>query len=201
MKLLTLQKISRKLNSLDRFLIILIVISLIVCGVSLFRGIVIDRQVQVEYLNNSVAGDSTSVKVFIDVEGAVMVPGVYELSEGARIKDAIIAAGGLAENADRSFCEKNINMAEEIKDGQKIYIPSRDDTNTEKGYSEANVQDKKISINTASITELDTLWGIGPAKAESIVKNRPYQNLEELVTKGVISKSVLERNIDLLTVY
>ncbi len=201
MKLLTLQKISRKLNSLDRFLIILIVISLIVCGVSLFRGIVIDRQVQVEYLNNSVAGDSTSIKVFIDVEGAVMVPGVYELSEGARIKDAIIAAGGLAENADRSFCEKNINMAEEIKDGQKIYIPSRDDTNTEKGYSEANVQDKKISINTASITELDTLWGIGPAKAESIVKNRPYQNLEELVTKGVISKSVLERNIDLLTVY
>ena len=201
MKLLTLQKISRKLNSLDRFLIILIVISLIVCGVSLFRGIVIDRQVQVEYLNNSVAGDSTSIKVFIDVEGAVMVPGVYELAEGSRIKDVLVAAGGLAENADRTFCEKNINMAEEIKDGQKIYIPPRGDTNTEKGYSEANVQDKKFSINTASITDLDTLWGIGPAKAESIVKNRPYQNLEELVIKGVISKSVLERNIDLLTVY
>lgn len=161
-----------------------------------------DRKIQVEYLNNghSIISEAGS-NIFIDIEGAIISPGVYELSEGSRLKDAIISAGGLANDADREFCEKNLNMAELIKDGQKIYIPLIENTDAQQGYFEAISSSKMININKATIVELDTLWGIGSARAESIVKNRPYQSLEELITKNVLTKSIFDRNKDLLTVY
>lgn len=180
----------------------MILISAIVAGLSFFRGILMDRKVQVEYLNNGHSNiTEAGSNIFIDIEGAIISPGVYELPEGSRLKDAIISAGGLANDADRVFCEKNLNMAELIKDGQKIYIPSIEYTDAQQGYSEAIVSSKMININKATIAELDTLWGIGSVRAESIVKNRPYQSLEELITKNVLTKSILDRNKDLLTVY
>ena len=111
------------------------------------------------------------------------------------------ATSFISKGTRRDFCEKNINMAELVKDGQKIYIPYVQDTNTQQGYPEASMTSKKISINSASIAELDTLWGIGSTRAESIVKNRPYGSIDELITKGVLTKSLVDRNRDLLSVY
>jgi competence protein ComEA len=110
-------------------------------------------------------------------------------------------AGGLSDGADRAFCEKNINLAELLKDSQKIYIPYAQNTDAQGGYAEAMASSKKMSINSATVVELDTLWGIGSARAESIVKNRPYQSIDDLVTKGVLSKSLVDRNRELLSVY
>jgi len=177
------------------------VFGLVVALVSLFRGILVDRKVQVEYLSGGEVAGLDSRYYFVDVEGAVFSPGVYKIAEGSRVKDVLVLAGGLSEEADREFCEKSINFAEEVKDGQKIYIPKVNNTNAGTGYPEANNGAKLINVNTASLSELDTLWGVGEAKAESIVKNRPYQNLEELVSKGSISQSVLEKNASLMTVY
>lgn len=202
MNYVNLKKIFKKTNGLDRFLIIIILLGATIAVISFFRGIVMDRKVQVEYLNNgNVVNNEAVSKIFIDIEGAVISPGVYELLNGSRLKDVIISAGGLANDADRSFCEKNLNMAELIKDGQKIYIPSVENTDAQQGYYEAMASSKKININSASLVELDTLWGIGSVRAESIVKNRPYQSIDDLLTKGVLSKSVLDKNRDLLTIY
>lgn len=202
MGLTQLRKLFKKSNSLDRFLMALILIGSIVALISLFRGILIDRQVQVEYLKGGSIDNVQGVsKIFVDIEGSVIHPGVYELVDGSRIKDVLVMSGGLAETADREFCEKNINMAELIKDGQKIYIPSIVNTNTGHEYSEAMLSSKKVSINTATVAELDTLWGIGESRATSIVKSRPYQKLEDLVAKGVLTQSLLDKNRDLLTVY
>jgi len=201
-ELINLNKFLKKTTGLDRLLFIIILIGAIVAIVSLFRGILMDAPVQVEYLagGNSENGELNS-KIFVDIEGAVIKQGVYELSEGSRIKDVLIMAGGFTDKADRDFSEKNINMAELLKDGQKIYIPYTQDTDTQHGYFEASIASKKISINSASVAELDTLWGIGSTRAESIVKNRPYQSIDELVTKGVLTKSLVDRNRDLLSVY
>lgn len=199
---LNIKKIVKKTNGLDRFLITMVLIGAIVSGISFFRGILVDRKIQVEYLNNNhLVNNEAETIIFIDIEGAVINPGVYELPENSRIKDAVISAGGLANDADREFCEKNLNMAEKLKDGQKIYIPSINNTDAQQGYYEAMLSSKKININKASLVELDTLWGIGTARAESIVKNRPYQDVDELISKGVLTKSTFDRNKELLTVY
>jgi competence protein ComEA len=160
-----------------------------------------DRQVQVEYLDGGVGSELAKGKIFIDIEGAVISPGVYELPVGSRVKDVLVLAGGLAEDADRLFCEKNINLAEEIKDGQKIYIPSAVNTNAQQGYFEASIQSNKVSINSASVAELDTLWGVGDTRAGDIVKNRPYQSVDELVSKGVLTKTIVDKNRERLSVY
>lgn len=201
MDIITIRKFVQKTSGLDRFLLSFTVFGLVVALVSLFRGILVDRKVQVEYLSGGEVAGLDSRYYFVDVEGAVFSPGVYKIAEGSRVKDVLVLAGGLSEEADREFCEKSINFAEEVKDGQKIYIPKVNNTNAGTGYPEANNGAKLINVNTASLSELDTLWGVGEAKAESIVKNRPYQNLEELVSKGSISQSVLEKNASLMTVY
>ena len=202
MKQISLKKFLKKTTALDRFLIAVILLGAIVSAVSFFRGILMDRQVQVEFLSggNKVEGESVS-KIFVDIEGSVISPGVYELFDGSRIKDVLVMAGGLSDGADREFCEKNLNMAELVKDGQKIYIPKLSNTNAGQGYVEANSSTKQVNINSATVAELDTLWGIGTARAESIVKNRPYLSVDDLVTKGVLTKSLVEKNRGLLSVY
>ena len=58
-----------------------------------------------------------------------------------------------------------------------------------------------IDINTASQEELESLWGIGPVYAQNIIEQRPYSNVEELLTKKVIRSDIYEKNKDKLTVY
>lgn len=201
MEIVTLKKIWKKFDSFDRVLVYLALFGVIIAFVSLFRGILMDRQVQVEYLNDGGKALGEKTSLYVDVEGAVINPGVYGVLEGSRIKDALIAAGGMSGLADRDYCEKNINMAEYVKDGQKIYIPILKNTNAQDGYNEANSGLKMICINTATVEELDTLSGIGSVRAQDIVKNRPYSSLDDLITKGVLSKSIVDQNRDLMSVY
>lgn len=202
MILKTIKIFIEKSNGLDRFLISFILIGTVVAVISLFRGIVMDRRVQVEYLSGGRNGNNEAVSIiFVDIEGAVISPGVYELPENSRVKDVLVLAGGLSEGADREYCEKNLNMAEILNDGEKIYVPFFENTNAQQGYGEASLSSKKVNVNTASVAELDTLRGIGSARAESIVKNRPYKSIEELETKGALTSSLIEKNRDLLSVY
>lgn len=202
MDIKTVEKFVKKTNGLDRFLIVIILFGGLITLISLFRGILIDRKVEVEYISGkSLTNSEANYKIFVDIEGAVINPGVFELSENSRVKDVLVMAGGLSDGADRTFCEKNINMAEILKDGQKIYIPFSNNTYAQQGYAEAILSSKKVNINNATIAELDTLWGIGSARAESIVKNRPYQNIDDLITKGVLTKSLVDRNREMMSVY
>ena len=144
------------------------------------------------------------VDVYVDVAGAVMKPGLYKLSLGARMNDALVAAGGLGEKADREWLNKNLNLAAKIVDGTKIYIPFSGEGNSNKdrpSYDKGLSLTDKININTASSAELDTLWGVGPATAEKIISSRPYGSVEELLTKKVVKSNVYETIKEKVAVY
>lgn len=191
------EKILRKITSVDGVLILTLAVGVTIILISLWRSSLIDRQTIVEF--SSTTEDNISGKVVVDIEGAVMTPGVYELKSGSRIKDLLAVSGGLSGNADRIYCEKNLNLAEILKDGQKYYVPVVD--KNQEGNIQTKTDSKKININTASVSQLDTLWGVGAVRAEEIVKNRPYGSVDELVKKGVVSKNIMEKNRDLLVVY
>jgi competence protein ComEA len=132
-------------------------------------------------------------EIYVDVSGEVEKAGVYKLENGARMKDALAAAGGLSSKADREFVAQSINLAEKLIDGQKVFIP---------GYEQVKgVQTSKININKADLTSLETLSGVGAVRAQAIVDNRPYQSIEDLVKKKVLSASVYEKIKDKISVY
>src|SRR5258706_8412035 len=64
-----------------------------------------------------------AASIMVDVEGAVMRPGLYSLAPGARVEDAILAAGGIAKDVDEILFAKNINRASKLVDSAKLYIP------------------------------------------------------------------------------
>ena len=129
-------------------------------------------------------------EVYVDVDGAVVTPGVYRLREGARVAQAIDAAGGLAPEADVA----GLNRASKVVDGQKIYVPHVGEQQTVdavagSGPGEASVGTSVVSdlvnINTANAAELQTLSGVGPSMAQSIIdertKNGPFTSIEDLM--------------------
>ncbi len=141
------------------------------------------------------------VYVYVDVAGAVMKPGLYKLSLGARMNDALVVAGGLGEKADREWLNKNLNLAAKIVDGQKVYIPSQEESNKDGPSQNVYKGPSFVNINTASSAELDTLWGVGPATAEKIISNRPYGSVEELLTKKAVKSNVYEAIKEKVAVY
>lgn len=148
----------------------------------------------ISFQSSTESDNSTSKpeKILVDVSGSVSKPGVYSLAEDARIKDAIIASGGLAQDADRAYISRNLNLAQKIVDGAKIYIPSKNNPQEQQVLGTTSQDTGIININTASAERLDTLPGIGKVTAGKIIDNRPYMTLEELVTKKAVTKKVFE---------
>jgi len=147
------------------------------------------------------ADDGAGAEIWVDVQGGVVRPGVYSLREGDRVKDALIAAGGLGGEADREAVAKYINLAEKIKDGTKLYIPVLGE-GEQKSQEDGQVQglsSGRVNINTATVSELDQLWGVGEARAQTIIEGRPYQTIEEV--KKVLPSNVFEQIKDEITVY
>ena len=137
-------------------------------------------------------------KVMIDVSGEVIKPGLYELSEGDRVNDALVMAGGLSAKADRDWVEKNLNKAEKIIDGQKIYIPKiGEKIETSEVLGSSVNESGVVRINTATIEQLDTLSGIGPAMAGRIIDYREanggFKNIEELKLVSGIGDKLFEK--------
>lgn len=136
--------------------------------------------------------DAERKKVMVDVGGAVVKPGLYALPFDARVQDALIAAGGLNQNADRIFVSKNINLALKVTDGMKIYIPKSGEIDSSipiQGVS-LTPNSNLININSASIDQLDALPGVGKVTAQKIIDARPYSTIDELVTKKAVSQKV-----------
>lgn len=152
-------------------------------------------------------------KIYVDISGSVNKPGLYQLPEGSRIKDALDKAQGLSENADKNFFYRNFNLARILNDQEKIYIPSIWEIQSglfiENPYQlnfissnnqkNQNTTEELININEATIEELDSLPGIGKITAQKIIDNRPYEKIEDLLNKKIINKSTYEKIKDLIT--
>ena len=144
--------------------------------------------------------DSPRSGLVVHVDGAVITPGVYEMSAESRVSDAISASGGLSDSADMT----RVNLAAKVSDGQKIYIPKVGES-TNDSVSSGSVSGQSMSalvnINTASESQLDTLPGIGPATAQKIIASRPYSSPEDLLAKKAVGQSVYEKIKDLIAVF
>ncbi len=133
-------------------------------------------------------------KITVDVSGSVVTPGVYQLKEGAIVEEAILAAGGFTEGANTKFISKYLNMAKKVSDGSKIYVPAIGEKDTDIAVSEvAGATTQIIDINSATQAQLESLPGIGPVSAGKIISGRPYQQIEDLLTKKVIGKAVFDK--------
>lgn len=151
--------------------------------------------------------------VFVYVCGAVVSPGVYELDSGARVYEALEAAGGMKEEAAQEI----LNQAGKIEDGGRIYVPTKEeaaegllenaadsDGVVEGTAGSDNSEQGKINMNTAGLEELKTLSGIGDAKAQSIIRyreeNGEFQTIEEVMNVEGIKEGVFNKIKDKITV-
>lgn len=138
--------------------------------------------------------------MYIDIEGAVVNPGVYRIKEGDRIFHAIAKAGGLKDKADI----KSINKAEVLSDGQKIYIYELG----EAGHSGDSTSDEnsgdKVNINSADVNKLQEIEGIGPSMANRIIEYRKtngrFKKLDELKNVSGIGEKRFESMKNSITI-
>lgn len=183
--------------------------------------VVVPEQIAVEIAQgdksseHSLAQSSELGGELVDVAGAVVNPGIYKLPSGARVGEALVAAGGLAADADREWVAATLNLAEAVTDGEKIYVPANQQIlrqaqdmvgesasqQDQQISASAGQKSAKVNINTASEAELDTLWGIGPSRATAIIAGRPYAATDEIIAKAGIPQSVYDRIKDGITVY
>ena len=142
--------------------------------------------------------------MFIDIEGAVVKPGLYKVSQDSRIQDALVAAGGLGASADRNYISKNINLATKLTDGAKIYIPFVGEAVGSSGVlngSDTSSVGGLVNINSGSQAELEALPGVGPVTAQKIIAGRPYGSVDELLVKKIVGSKVFSQIKDKITVY
>ena len=134
-------------------------------------------------------------KVVIDISGEVVNPGVYKLEEGAILDEAIAMAGGLGVKANLAWIDRNLNRAEKLYDGQKIYIPNIVDD--EKVILGVSTTKNIVRINTASLEDLDTLNGVGPSIAQRIIdyrtENGGFKSVEEIKLVPGIGDKMFEK--------
>lgn len=180
------------------------------------------------FISRAPAGEPISLQpaptkepIAVHVIGAVPRPGLYEFAEGARIQDAIDAAGGLLTSADVN----TINLAALLEDGQQLNIPYKpgeepaagdaaQPSNSDEALilpgaeetpaSSDEANNELININTASVEELDNLPGIGPTIAQRIIDyrtdNGPFSVIEDILNVSGIGPSTFDQIKDLITV-
>jgi competence protein ComEA len=137
---------------------------------------------------------SRGAEVVVHVAGAVVSPGVYRLSDGARTVDAITAAGGGRGDADLG----RVNLAAKLSDGLRVYVPAVGETATPiVGGPSDPAEQGPINLNAATVEQLDDLPGVGPATAAAIVAYRrdhgPFSSVEQLLEVRGIGPSKLEQ--------
>lgn len=151
------------------------------------------------FIENETEDEKGNTKIKVYITGEVKNQGVIELEEGDRIADAIEKAGGQTEQASL----KNVNLAYQLEDGQKIYIPNVNDNETEiidDGASgvvdDTTANQTVVNINKADETELQSLNGIGESLATSIVQyrkeNGKFETIEDLKNVPGIGDSKFE---------
>lgn len=140
-------------------------------------------------------------QIYVDVQGAVQKPGVVVLSEGARVFQAIEAAGGLASLSDTA----PLNLAQQLYDGDKLYVPFVGETELAQESGSAGLAGSagyassgngKININTATSEELQSLSGIGIVTAGKIIdyraKNGKFTKPEDIKSISGIGERTYE---------
>lgn len=154
----------------------------------------------------SVCGTTETISdtCYVYICGAILHPGVYEVPLGSRIYEVVYLAGGLTEEA----CKSSVNQAEPVYDGQMIFIPTVEEAEAgvdvdavAKSVGDSDTKKKeadgRVNINTATLSELMTLSGIGQTKAERILAYRDthgdFASVEEIMNVDGIKEGLYNR--------
>lgn len=148
--------------------------------------------------------EKESTKIVVDIKGEVKKPDIYWLEEDSIIEDLINIAGGVTEEGNLS----KINRAEKLNNHEVVVIPNINDEESEGetiiSSTINNNKDNKININTANSAELDSLSGIGPSKAEAIIKYREengnFKTIEEIKNVTGIGEGLFEKFKENITI-
>lgn len=183
------QKVSKQL---------LIALAAIVAVISLVLVAVNRPEAPVGEFAISTGEDSeefTQQYLFVHIVGEVKAPGMYQLPFGARLVDAVFAAGGLTTDADNA----SVNLARELSDGEQVVVYKVGEQGTQAGGAQGGL----VSINRADDKQLEELPGIGPALAARIIAwreaNGGFKSKKDLLKVSGIGDSILAGFIDLIT--
>lgn len=176
-----------------------VAIAAVVVGVAATVGTGVVRTAAEPAHTSIPVASPTAAAVYVDVSGAVHKPGLYVLASGARAVDAIAAAGGFTDDADRA----SVNLARAVTDGEQVVV-------TVIGEAPAGVTgggggaSGVIDLNTATVDELDTLPRVGPAIAARIVawrdENGRFGAVDDLLNVTGIGEKMLAGLRDLVRV-
>ena len=202
----------KKFNNTQK--VILIILIALICGIIAYAVMsnnseyeeqdILEQNIIENKIENKIEDniENEKRKIVIHITGQVKNPGLVYLDEGARIADAIKEAGGSTKEAALD----KVNLAYVLEDGQKIYIPNKNEKISEIQYiitdsgenvlkdtgKESNVKGgiKKVNINSANQEELETLPGVGPALAVRIIEyrnsNGKFEKVEDVQNvKGI----------------
>jgi len=192
-------------------------------------GVTVDSAAAIVTGSARPSGGSTAPiggDLVVDVQGAVLRPGVHHLTAGSRVADAITAAGGYGPRVDADRAGRELNLAAQLHDGDRVLVPSRDDP-TGSGVggsagasgggsgegsggrgSRASAGSRGgpaalVDLNHATASELDALPGVGPVTAQKIIAAReeqPFATIEALRDRKVIGAAAFDKLKDLVTV-
>ncbi|TYS36767.1 helix-hairpin-helix domain-containing protein [Bacillus pumilus] len=166
-----------------------------------------NKDIQVTLEDKQEKNDNDSSSIFVEVKGAVKKPGVYSFQSGARVEEAIRRAGGFTSKADTL----DINQAAKLEDSMMIYVRKQGEieraTQTQTAATDIPSDIEKsqaVNVNQADAAELQTINGIGPAKAEAIITYREehgeFQQIEDLRNISGFGEKTIERLKSELTV-
>ena len=184
-------------------------------------GTAFDGSTAIVLTSAAIEEHSPSLEIVIDISGAVGKPSVLILPEGSRVYEAVEKAGGFTAEADTRF----LNQAELLTDGQKLYIPTKEEINQAQngavpvspitpgsagfaaipgGPSQQSSDQGLINLNTADSAALQQLSGVGPSTAEKIIKyrneNGPFQSIEDIKNVSGIGDKTFEKFKDKIKV-
>lgn len=212
------------------FFIIPAVILLLLVGISLgfvYQQSFKKEEIVFEEFDESPTSPTLSAQssqkpiIKVEISGAIINSGVYEMKVGDRVEDLINKAGGFSNSADLEWVAKNLNQAEKLNDGEKIYIYSKEEVRQNQGLDDRGMvssqkEDGKssteslscpaqININTASQDLLDRcLSGIGPTYAQRIIDYRNqrggFNNIEEIMNISGIGEKTFAKIKDIIVV-
>ncbi len=145
--------------------------------------------------------DAEKKLITVHVVGSVSNPGVYHLPEDSRVDDAILKAGGFTPDADM----ERINLARPLIDGEQILVPEMLKNGEDIDLSTAPEETGMVNINRASVSELETLSGIGETRGRAIVQyreeNGPFASIEDIMEVPNIGAGIFEGIKDQITVF
>ncbi|MFA9414825.1 helix-hairpin-helix domain-containing protein [Streptococcus sp. E29BA] len=143
---------------------------------------------------------SESIMITVDVKGAVVKEGLYELPSGSRVNDAIMKAGGLTDLADK----KSVNLAQKLADEAVIYVASQGENVSVVATGSETSSTQKINLNTADEAQLQTITGIGAKKAKDIITHREtvgrFSSVDDLKQVAGIGQKTIDKISSEITV-